>query len=83
MPKTLAMLKMEKNFIAHIEKQKPRYPYARFSAHFILTRINQEFRELRNACATNDADKAKEEIADISNFLDYLFEKITTTGETQ
>jgi NTP pyrophosphatase (non-canonical NTP hydrolase) len=75
--KTLAMLKMEKNFIAHIEKGYPRQPYdSDQSVSFLIGRIHDELNELYVACNHNDVPTMKEECADISNLVDYLFEKL-------
>jgi len=75
--KSLAMLKMEKNFIA-LEKGYPRQPYAdpNQSIAFLIGRIHDEFNELLVAFETKDVAKMKEECADISNIVDYLFEKL-------
>ncbi len=77
--KTLAMLKMEKNFIAYCEKGYPRQPYsdARQPTSFLIKRITDELRELRQAFRKFDIQTMKEECADISNIVDYLFEQIT------
>lgn len=99
--KTLAMLKMEKNFIAHNEKGYPRKPYAEKTQpiSFLIDRIQNEKDELVasfNALVkihvlpdelldtTDEKDivhilnEMREECADISNIVDYLFEKLTT-----
>lgn len=76
MPKTLAMIKMEKNFIAVLEKKYPRKPYLQYTAFFLLNRIKEEFKELDEAFKTGGASDIAGEIADISNLLDYLFERI-------
>lgn len=78
--KTLAMLKMEKNFIAQ-EKGYPRNPYAVFNEEFLLSRINEEFIELIEAIHNKDIHNAKRECADISNLVDYLFERLTIKDE--
>jgi len=81
--KTLSMLKMEKNFIAHNEKGYPRQPYKeeRQTIGFLIQRIEEELNELkishnfRNEVSTA-IQEMKEECADISNLVDYLFEKL-------
>lgn len=75
--KTLAMLKMEKNFIA-LEKGYPRQPYnaPNQSTSFLVYRIEEELEELKDALAKKDFLVMKEECADISNLVDYLFEKL-------
>jgi len=77
--KSLGMLKMEKNFIAHIEKTYPRQPYREYSLSFLFTRLCQEATELKQAIATGDESLIREEIADCSNVLDYMFEKASQT----
>jgi hypothetical protein len=76
--RTLAMLKMEKNFIAHIEKGYPRQPYAdeKQSTLFLIMRLEDELKELKDAYYNNEILVMKEECADISNVIDYLFEKL-------
>jgi hypothetical protein len=46
--RTLAMLKMEKNFIAHIEEGYPRQPYndEKQSVNFLISRVEDELNEL-------------------------------------
>lgn len=75
--KSLAMLKMEKNFIA-LEKGYPRQPYnaSNQSKSFLVYRIEEEMNELKDALAKKDFLIMKEECADISNLVDYLFEKL-------
>lgn len=86
--KTLAMLKMEKNFIAYCEKKYPRQPYAdpKQPIHFLIYRLKQEVGELirgygNSLTESDNLDiktilNLKEECADISNLVDYLFEKL-------
>lgn len=75
--KSLTMLKMEKNFIA-LEKGYPRQPYA--DSHqptsFLIQRIEDELTELKEAFKIRDIAVMKEECADISNIVDYLFEQL-------
>jgi len=75
---SLAMLKMEKNFIAVIEKGYPRQPYAneKQTVRFLIHRIEDELEELKQAYSNENLTVMKEECADISNIVDYLFEKL-------
>lgn len=75
-PKTLAMRKMEKNFIAHIEKKYPRKPYAYHPPSFFENRMKEELDELHWALKNRDIEGAKNELADISNLVDFLFEAL-------
>lgn len=85
MPETLAMLKMEKNFVAHLKKKYPRKPYSHYSLGFLVKRLKEEVAELEfeaniNAF-TKEMKKTKKqwlmrECADISNIVDFIFEKI-------
>ena len=74
---SLAMLKMEKNFIA-LEKDYPRQPYAdsQQPTSFLIRRIEDELTELKEAFKVHDIVVMKEECADISNIVDYLFEML-------
>lgn len=74
--KTLAMIKMEKNFIAQ-EKGYPRKPYEEYSLKSLIFRLYQEVGELRQALMNNDIENAKLECADVSNLIDYVFEKLS------
>lgn len=76
--KTLAMLKMEKNFIAHLEKKYPRQPYDVFNCHYLLGRLHEEVIELFDAWNQKDVKKAKLECADISNIVDFIFERLSS-----
>jgi len=76
MIKTLAMLKMEKNFVAVIDKKYPRQPYLKYSTKFLLDRLDDEVKELRQACQINTM-QAKDECADVSNIVDYIFERLS------
>lgn len=73
--KTLAMIKMEKNFRAQ-EKGYPRKPYEIFTCRFLFSRIEDEVKELKKALMNSDIENAKLECADVSNLIDYLFEKL-------
>jgi NTP pyrophosphatase (non-canonical NTP hydrolase) len=72
--KSLAMLKMEKNFIAYVEKGYPRQPYIQYPINIWIRRIKDELYEFIKASNENDIIGMKEELADISNIVDYMFE---------
>jgi len=84
---SLAMLKMEKNFIAHNEKGYPRQPYKQYSLADCFGFVKREVDELELAVRQyyqimpnkHFEDELlvsiRNEIADVSNCLDYLFEK--------
>jgi len=81
--RTLNMLKMEKNFIA-LEKGYPRQPYFdknQSLGWFIEIRLNSEYRELIKAFDNNDILNMKEELADMSNIIDYIFEMLVYEEE--
>ena len=80
--KTLAMIKMEKNFIAHIEKGYPRKPYEYFDLGFLRMRLLQEVTELNEALKSGTIEDAKRECADVSNVVDYIFEKLSNEKAT-
>jgi len=71
------MMKMEKNFVAHLEKRYPRKPYLKAGVWYFLERIKTETQELAEALKSEDIEGAKLECADISNLLDYLFEGLS------
>lgn len=75
--KTLSMLKIEKNFIA-LEKGYPRQPYLdpHQSLSFLIDRLLDEYIELQRAEITKNSENMKEELADMSNIIDYIFEKL-------
>jgi len=97
--KTLAMMKMEKNFIAQIDKHYPRKPYEHYSLNFLRKRLLEEMNELNEVLKTIEAMKsdvkplfilteretlienAKLECADVSNVVDYIFEKLLNDAE--
>ena len=74
---TLAMLKMEKNFVGHLIKCYPREPYKHFDETFLLKRIKQEIKELEIALTSPEPHFAMEECADVSNLVDFLFERLS------
>lgn len=93
-PLSLPMLKMEKNFIAHIEKKYPRKPYEIYPLEDLIAFVGRELKELEESIETLDATIYHEmgyklvserildsmwEVADVSNTLDYLFEKLIKT----
>jgi NTP pyrophosphatase (non-canonical NTP hydrolase) len=73
--KTLAMLKMEKNFIA-LDKGYPRQPYLKIKIEDYFKYLETEIIELKIAIQNHDNINIKEELADISNFVDYIFEMV-------
>lgn len=75
-PKTLAMRKMEKNFIAHLEKKYPRKPYCQYSIWFLINRLREETNELHHAVLKSDFEGAMSECADVSNIVDFIFERL-------
>ena len=81
---SLAMLKMEKNFIAHNEKGYPKQPYKDFSLYDCYGFVEREMKELDASVkhhwfgGRTNIDRLiaiRNEIADVSNCLDYLYEK--------
>lgn len=89
--KTLAAIKMEKNFIGVRTKGYSERPYEVCDSAFLLDRIREETDELalelsrnwNNPFYSKDKreqviDAIKGEIADVSNLLDYLFELVST-----
>jgi hypothetical protein len=88
--KSLAMLKMEKNFKAVIDKGYPRQPYKHYALTFLMQRFVDESKELEEAMEiyvnaeshdTVITADVREEIADVSNCLDYLYEAIQRVEE--
>ena len=75
-PKSLAMRKMEKNFIAYLEKKYPRKPYSKFPVWFLIERLRQEVEELNDAVLKYKLEIAMNECADISNIIDFIFERL-------
>jgi len=85
---SLAMIKMEKNFIAHNEKGYPRQPYEQYSLADCFGFVEREMKELELAVrqyysgrhikqfADESLTDIRLEIADVSNCLDYLYEKV-------
>jgi len=100
-PLSLSMLKMEKNFVAVIDKGYPRKPYEEYpilnpknSVHSLIGFVTREKRELDQAIdrlkvkqlnyyrgfegtrreISDNLIAAMNEVADVSNTLDYLFE---------
>lgn len=74
---------MEKNFIAHLEKKYPRKPYTKYSMAFFIKRIREETHELESAILAGNFENAKDECADISNLVDFLFERLMIVGKDE
>lgn len=74
--KSLAMLKMEKNFIAVNEKNYPQSPYDVLDTGYLVQRLLEEVQELHEAYCQQDCEAMKKEVADCSNVLDYIFERL-------
>lgn len=79
--KTLAMIKMEKNLIAVIDKGYTRYPYKDYSVNEMLNWFLREVQELVNAIDGETNTNIKNEIGDCSNVLDYMYEVVSARGE--
>lgn len=73
-PTSLAMLKMEKNFIAVLEKKYPRKPYVEYALIPLYNRLVEESKELKEAIYDLSVEAIRNEIADMSNILDFMFE---------
>lgn len=71
---SLEAMKMEKNFIAHIEKGYGRQPYIDVDVDFLMERAQQELDELKAAVLNRDVVNMREEVADVQNILDYVYE---------
>ncbi len=78
--KTLAMIKMEKNFVAQ-EKGYPRQPYTYFNILYLLQRLQEETNELRFSVVAKNFENAKLKCADVSNIIDYIFEALQKETE--
>ena len=78
MIRSIAMLKMEKNFIAHCDKGYSRQPYKDNNqpTSFLISRLDDELKELKEAFERKDIVNMQEELADLSNIIDYLFEQL-------
>jgi len=74
--KTLAMIKMEKNFRA-LEKGYPRRPYEAFDIDRLIKRLQEELNELIDARIKKNYWDMLFELADLSNMVDYIFEQVT------
>ncbi len=83
--KTLAMMKMEKNFVGVIEKSYPRKPYEAIPLWNLRIRLIEEMNELNEALkkheecpeSPQEREEAKLECADVSNLIDFIFEKLS------
>ena len=80
-PKTLAMRKMQKNYIAVLEKRRPKQPYNVYSVFELAIRTLEEFAELAFCLFKQDVDGAQDEIADLQNILDYMYEILASKGK--
>ena len=84
--KTLEQIKKNKNWIAY-EKGYPQDPEG-FSVFFLLKRMKDEIKELDDKLESLTEyqiifnDSILEELADISNIIDYLSTKITVNYPT-
>jgi hypothetical protein len=76
--RSLAMLKMEKNLIAVIDKNYSRQPYKASANHldYLIHRLIEETAEPEEACLRSDLINMGEELADVSNLCDYIFERV-------
>lgn len=83
MPKeiTLAMIKMEKNFVAQT-KGYPRRPYDEYSLGQLTEKLHEECTELVRALIMKNFAAAKRECADVSNVVDYIFEALAQKTKT-
>ena len=70
------MYKMEKNFIAVNKKKYPQNPYEKLSTSYLLSRLHEEYDELYEAFIQQDGEAMRKEVADCSNILDYIFERL-------
>ena len=86
--KSLSMLKMEKNFVAAMDKGYPRRPYEKWDIVDLHSFVEREMKELKHEVITlgkveefglfehDQLIKIMNEIADVSNTLDYLYERL-------
>jgi len=80
--KTLNGYKLEKALIGVIDKGRGREPGYEFGYWFHINRMNQEIKELVEILETDDIDNpeyyenAMREIADVSNFCDFLADRL-------
>ena len=75
------MLKMEKNFIAVIEKGYSRCPYDEYDLIDATEWLTREYKELLDAVKNGTITEIKNEIADVSNVLDYMYEMVLIEEE--
>lgn len=75
--RTLAMIKMEKNFSGHLKKHYPRKPYEHYTIGQLLDRIEEEYNDAIVAYQRLDYEGLAFQLADISNLVDYIFEQAT------
>jgi hypothetical protein len=80
--KSLAMMKMEKNFRAQ-DKGYVRMPPDSNTINELAEWVHREYLELMDAVFDGDCVHIREEIADVANCLDYLYEKVLRGEETK
>ncbi len=73
--KSLNALKMEKNFRAQ-DKGYVRSPADDFSDSELFSWVERELVELIESLCSGNTGHIREEIADVSNCLDYLYERV-------
>ena len=86
---SLAMIKLEKNFIAFLDKSYPRQPYLEYpmfsnGPRNLFSKVLREMDELADEMYSIREDgftreklyAIMQEVADVSNTLDYLFEGV-------
>ena len=80
--KTLNGYKLEKALIGVVDKGRGREPGYEFGYPFHIRRIREETKELEDILKTDDVnnpefyEKAMKELADISNFCDFLADRL-------
>lgn len=81
--KTLAAIKMEKNFIAVLTKRYPRKPYEHYTVQFLIKRLKEEVAELEEAVKLRVYGEAALECGDVSNLVDFIFEQVVRLIEAK
>ena len=93
-PLSLSMMKMEKNFIAHIEKKYPRKPYEEFPIIdplnpdlSLIGFVKREYKELLEALEKLERTRCKRELMlakrqDISNAIKALMWEVADVSNT-
>lgn len=75
--RTIEQVKKDKNYLAH-GKGYPIDPEG-FSLYFLMSRLWDEYQELIEAVKLNrESDAIIDELADMSNIIDYIATKIIT-----